>query len=125
MSQAHNYNVFIIILCSLYDRLTLHVALNCIFLFEVTPIIFQAIQNHRGEQCASEVSQMKEIIHYLSALMYGPNFLMGPITITLKMNIYQPIPIWRPIYHASLQLTYATPTPYTYQSNRSNFPLFI
>jgi len=50
MTQAHNYDVLIIILCSLYDRL--HI--------EGVPIIFPAIQIHHGEQCASEVSQLKE-----------------------------------------------------------------
>lgn len=31
------------------------------------PIVFHAVQNHHAEQCASEVSQLEEIIHYLSA----------------------------------------------------------
>jgi len=106
MSQAHNYNVLIIILCSLYDRLELYDALNCIFLFEVISFIFQAIQKHNGGQCASDVSQLKEIIHYLLALIYRPNFLISPITITLKMNIYRPKPIWWPIYCASLSLIF-------------------
>jgi len=43
---------------------------NVFSFFEVIAIIFQAIQNHHVEQCASEVSQIKEIIHYLSALIY-------------------------------------------------------
>jgi len=34
--------------------------LCCILHFTVF-IIFQAIQNHHGEQCASEVSQLKEL----------------------------------------------------------------
>ena len=50
-----------------------HVALNSILKW--FPIIFQAIQNHHVEQCASEVSQLKEIIQYLSALRYQPYFL--------------------------------------------------
>ena len=48
--------------------------------FEVIPILFQAIQNHHVDQCASEVSQLKEIIHYLSALIYRANFFIKPIT---------------------------------------------
>ncbi len=43
--------------------------LYCIFLFKVIPIIFQAIKNHHGEQCASEVP-LQEIMHCLSALIY-------------------------------------------------------
>jgi len=42
--------------------------------FEVIPIIFQAIQNHHVEQCTSEESQLKEIKHYLSALIYRTKF---------------------------------------------------
>ncbi len=34
-----------------------------------------------GKQCASEVP-LQEIMHYLSALIYRPNFLIGSITIT-------------------------------------------
>lgn len=45
----------------------LHCTLNCIFVFEVIPIVFHAVQNHHAEQCASEVSQLEEIINYLSA----------------------------------------------------------
>jgi len=43
------------------------IALHCIFLFEVIAIIFQAIQKHHGDQCTSEVSTLKETIHYLLA----------------------------------------------------------
>jgi len=46
------------------------------------PIIFQAIQNH---QC--------EIIHYILVLIYLTNFLI---------EHDNPIPIWWPIYCASL-----------------------
>jgi hypothetical protein len=99
MSQAHNYNVLIIILCSLYDRIVLHILHLTVFsFFEVISIIFQAIQKHLGKQCASEVSQLKEIIR-LSSLIYRPNYL---IRITLKMNIHRLILIWWPIYRASL-----------------------
>jgi len=69
MSQAHNYNV--IILCCLYDAY-----LTVFSFFEVIPITFQAIQNHHVEQCASEASQLKEIIYYVSALIYLQNFLI-------------------------------------------------
>jgi len=104
MPQAHNYNVLIIIFCILYDRLALYVVLNCIFLLMGFSIIFQAIQNHHCEQCTSEVSQLKQIIHYLSALIYQPNFIIGLITITLKISIYRPILIWWLIYRASLPI---------------------
>jgi len=53
------------------------------------------IQNHHGNQCTSKVSQLKEIIHHLLALIFQTNFLIRHITITLKFNIYQMI------YHAS------------------------
>uniref|UniRef100_A0A672PTR0 Ankyrin repeat and LEM domain-containing protein 2 n=1 Tax=Sinocyclocheilus grahami TaxID=75366 RepID=A0A672PTR0_SINGR len=43
-------------------------------------------------------------MHYLSALRYRPNFLIRPIPITEKMSRYGPIPIWWPIYRASLVL---------------------
>ncbi len=39
---------------------------KCIVLFKVIKIIFQAFQNHHGQQRTSEVS-LKEIMHYLSA----------------------------------------------------------
>jgi len=48
----------------------LYLTIAVFFFFEVIPIIFQAIQNHHGEQRASEVSQMEVIIHHLSALIY-------------------------------------------------------
>ncbi len=86
-TRFHNIiysNVHIIILCSLNDRL------KCIVLFEVISIIFQAFQNHHGEQCESKVS-LKEIMHYLLVLKYWTNFLIGPIPITVKINIYSPI----------------------------------
>ncbi len=50
-------NVLIIILCSLYDRLALHMLHISDVLFKVIPIIFQAFQNHHGEQRTSEVSK--------------------------------------------------------------------
>jgi len=54
MSQAHNYND-LVVAYSLHNRFVLH-------LFS-SPIIFQAIQKHHGEQCTSKVSQL-EIINY-------------------------------------------------------------
>jgi len=69
MSQAHLYNGLIKILYSLYDRLALNM-LHFPF-FERISILFQAILNHYGKQ--SEVSKLKEIIHYLSALIYWKN----------------------------------------------------
>jgi len=66
-------------------------AINSIFLFEEIPIIFQAIQNHHGEQRASEVCQ---IFHYLSALILSVTATFSyrvnsTNIITLKMNIYR------------------------------------
>jgi len=75
MSQAHNYNVLIII-CNLFVGL---------------PIIFKEIQNHHGKQCTLEVSQLKEIVHYLSALRYRTHFLMGPITIYIICTVHDNI----------------------------------
>ncbi len=77
-------NVHIIILCSLYDRLALHMLhVSVLSFFEVIPNYISSISNHHGEQHASEVS-LKEIRNYLSALRYRPNFLIGPIQITEK-----------------------------------------
>uniref|UniRef100_A0A672PN49 EH domain-containing protein 3-like n=1 Tax=Sinocyclocheilus grahami TaxID=75366 RepID=A0A672PN49_SINGR len=64
---------------------------------------FSEVIKAANEQRASEVS-LKEIMHYLSALRYRPNFLIRPIPITEKMSRYGPIPIWWPIYRASLFL---------------------
>jgi len=60
-------------------------------------MIFQAIETHHVEHslCASEESQLEEIIHYLSALMYVPNFLIRPITITLIFSF--PI-LWNSVW---------------------------
>jgi len=43
----------------------------------VISIIFQAVQKHHGEHWASEVSQLKEMIHYLSALYISQIVLLG------------------------------------------------
>jgi len=34
----------------------MYVAFNCIFLFEVIPFIFQAIQRQHGEQCIESIN---------------------------------------------------------------------
>ncbi len=54
------------IVCSLYDRLALHMLHISDVVFKVISIIFQAFQNHHGEQRTSEVS-LEEIMHYVSA----------------------------------------------------------
>ncbi len=73
---------------------------NCIYSFKVIPTTFQASQNHLGEHCTYEVS-LKEIMHYLSVLIYRPNLLIRLLTV--KIQIYRPVWIWRPIYCASLK----------------------
>jgi len=81
MSQTHNCNVLIIILCSLYDRLALNMLHFTVFL------LFLRDSNHISSNSkAKPPSQLKEIIHYLSALTYQPNFLIGMKTADTDME---------------------------------------
>jgi len=56
----------------------LHCTLHLI-LFSFFEVIFQAIQNHNIS------AQLKEIMFYF---IYLPNFLIGPISITLTVRPY-------------------------------------
>ncbi len=86
LSRSLSVSLSVSLVCAqMRSQVPAHVALHCIFLFEVIPIIFQAIKNHHGKPCASEVP-LQEIIQYLSALIYRPNFIIGSITITEKLT---------------------------------------
>jgi len=74
---THNYDVLIIILCSLCDWIALHMLLfNCIFLFwsDSNHISSNSNPSFMANSAHYEVSQLKEIMHYFSALIFWPYF---------------------------------------------------
>jgi len=54
---------------------------------------FKHFKNHHGQQCASQVSQLKEI-HYLLPLIYRPNFLIEHFQLIQVVADILCIPIW-------------------------------